>query len=317
MRKMLEEQGLALNGDNLVKILPKDEYQKLFASYRRAMDPQVKNDYKSNCASDAERRAWLAHYVLDPASAVHKGYNRVEVHESEQKKVQGQWLHEAQIAGPNYLNCKELTKLILPELTPRLSQFKALAEKGLQQYYFSMEMMESTIGKAQTAGVYSEGDMAADQAVAVRDSMLAAEVTEKAAPKRKATPRAAPESPSKKLRRDAVSLRLQMSKKLKAVIDKSVNDALTYEKDIAKLTEKGYPPEMQSWCASKLEPLREDTATAQAVYNEELVKTIHPSTPLREIEDATERLEKKHIVLDKAAKDWQKTAGAEIRKFTG
>ena len=180
-----------------------------------------------------------------------------------------------------------------------------------------MEMMKTELGKREEAGVRSDADMTAQQAEQVKQSMSDAQITEKPAPKRKGAKEAVTVSPRKKARKEASSLLSQHTKKLKTKIDKTQIEINVFEKAIPQLSEKGYPAEMQDWCRDKLSTIRTEVMKAQDIYNREVVKTIAPETPTKQLQTDTEHIEATQLNLDTFYKEWDKTAGAEIRKFIG
>ena len=95
--------------------------------------------------------------------------------------------------------------------------------------------------------------------------------------KRKATSRPPAErdpqeAAAQKEHRVALALRTAGLRKVKAGIDKATNTMKNYEEKLDKLKEKGYPEEMNTFCASMILKLQPHTQEAQMAYNEEVVK---------------------------------------------
>ena len=65
--------GHEINADNLM-LLNKKNLNNLANNFRNTMQPQVKDEY-SKLNTDAERRAGLAQYILDPQTATCQGFN--------------------------------------------------------------------------------------------------------------------------------------------------------------------------------------------------------------------------------------------------
>ena len=175
----------------------------------------------------------------------------------------GQWLHESEIGGPRFLNNPEFAELVCAsgQLASRPSEFTALAEKNIKQYYFTWET--------------------------VRESHMGASwLAEQKVIKRKA-PVEKIESPEKKRMSELTTQKSTLLRKLKCVIDKITNELKGLENDLFEsLLEKGLPMQMQSWCLAKIHPMSEKAALAHTFYVSTIMEVYVPST-MTEVELAT------------------------------
>ena len=118
------------------------------------MSPSVRGDY-TKLKTDADRRSWLAQYVMDPKTATSTGFNRTTAVNSSMKVGNGQWLHESEIGGPRFLNDSKAAAVLCGsgELDARDSEFESLAKQGWKQFFFPWEMIQKCTGWKQEAGV--------------------------------------------------------------------------------------------------------------------------------------------------------------------
>ena len=100
---------------------------------------------------------------------------------------------------------------------------------------------------------------------------------------------------------------------MKAGIDKATNTMKNYEEKLEKLKEKGYPEEMNTFCASMILKLQPHTQEAQMAYNEEVVKV--PGADVAALKEKAMTLEKQACDLDSFVKEWLKKEGADINRL--
>lgn len=111
-RAELEKVGQGITGANLKSHLSKEQYARLTAAIHDAMSPRQKEDWKS-LENDVQRRDWMASFVTDPVDFKGKAINKSTAINSKIDKSADQWLTEAQIAGPMYLNDVAAAKLLV------------------------------------------------------------------------------------------------------------------------------------------------------------------------------------------------------------
>ena len=97
-RELLLAHGMDSTAANLWKVLPKEDRNQFSASFRTSMTDEVKVGYQQ-LGTDAERRSWLAQYVMDPQVAACAGFNKTAAFVSESKKGISSWMAEKQIAA--------------------------------------------------------------------------------------------------------------------------------------------------------------------------------------------------------------------------
>jgi hypothetical protein len=61
---------------------------------------------------DRDRRVWLGRFIVDPKSGGCKCLSTTTIYNTKSVDETEQWLHESEIAGPNYLNNKEMAKML-------------------------------------------------------------------------------------------------------------------------------------------------------------------------------------------------------------
>ena len=123
--------------------------------------------------SDAERRAWLAEYLLDPKSGGCVGKNwtsRTTKKTDEDKEV---WATQSMLEGPMFFNCPKVTAIAIKGMESRPHKDNpALREAGILEYKFIKG--ETTTAKTLEEGASAEQTCAIDDPedyVAVRAHM--------------------------------------------------------------------------------------------------------------------------------------------------
>jgi hypothetical protein len=308
-------QGEEITAENLTKFLNKAELNNLANSFRNTMTAQVKDDY-SKLKSDADRRGWLAQYIIDPQTASCSGFNKTTAFNKTSSDTEACWLHQSQIAGPNYLNDPAAAAILCAsgELADRASEFASLAAKGWKQFYFSMAMVRTSTGSKDENGVQADSDLQGGEFTEVKDHI----VNSLGKPVQKKRPAVKePESAEKKQRREVISMKSIAMRKCKALIDKTTNELVTIEVDLPNLTLKGYPELMIDWCKAKIQMMRDHIGVAQQVYNDEVVKVSQDSSKTEEIEADGKKIDQALQALDSSFSEWKKTAGSEVKKLIG
>ena len=75
-------------------------------AFRNTMKQEKQAEYRA-LSSDAERRDWIAQYVMDPDGFRCTGTNYHKAINSSLGMKDGEWVTEAQLAGPKHLNDPE------------------------------------------------------------------------------------------------------------------------------------------------------------------------------------------------------------------
>ena len=309
--------GMEINADTLKNNLSKADLNKLGNNFRSRMNTEARNAY-NKLITDEQRRARLAQYVIDPASANCTGTNETKVHASKEQRDDAGWLHECQIAGPNYMNDKELAHLLCEsgELESRASEYPCFANKGLTQYWFSMTMLRSVAGQTDTASVQATSELTEQEYEEVKASMQINIGTRSSSSNKRKTTAKEPESAEKK-KREMESFKQAQMRKLKALTDKVHNEVAKLTADIPSLSAKGYPEAMQEWCVASLVGIKDSMKRAQDAYNEEIVKVKADHAELADIEAVGKHLDAELQTLERAYSEWKKGPGAEVKKLVG
>lgn len=132
---------------------------------------QMYKDYKN----DRDKREHLARLMVDPMEGGAIVTNNTERSVDNSTQGNEQWLHESQIAGPQFLNDARMAQVLCEsgDLQDRPSELPSLAARGFKQYYFSWSLYQNTISKRQIVGASCSGSVDADQYKEVVDSMVA------------------------------------------------------------------------------------------------------------------------------------------------
>jgi len=310
-RETLGQLGLDITGGNLKK-LPKDDLNKLATSFRAALADEARSGYKQ-LQSDAERRDWLAQYILDPEIAACRGFNSTSSFTAQSKKGSSKWLTEAQIST---LLSDPSSAAILCEsgdLESRPHEYPSLAAKGVKQYYYTADEDIAEAGVKDEAGVAAEADMTPKQFAEVKDHMC--NNFGKAGKRKTSKPKVQESESAKRLKAVALA-RSSSLRKLKALSDKMHNDLAAAEKDIPKLREKGYPEQMQSFLADKVAEAKGWLKDASSVYAQEILKPDSKTGgDVNSLEEDCKRVDETTQTLDEKFQVYKKTAGSDIRKL--
>ena len=282
-------------------------------NFRNQMSAPVKAEY-TKLKSDEERKQWLSHYIIDPETAVHQGYNKVEVVNSKMDKNKVAWLTESQLGGPMYLNDVGHAKILVDAKSFREQEHEtpALAAAGVKQYEFSWAILEKSTGVVRTAGVSSTSELTASEAVAIGNDMEA-KMGEPVANTQKVEKQKKEPTAEEKALKQTKTVRTTMLRKLKQKIDKTNiecdNHVLTGE----ALTGKGYPADTAVFLNTKIAILRKAAEDAQAKYGVEVQKS--DSLDLEECEASADAADKALADLDAANKEFLDGPGGGIIKL--
>jgi TPP-dependent trihydroxycyclohexane-1,2-dione (THcHDO) dehydratase len=130
-----------LDANKLYAALDPKQVNSLASGFRGAMSPQVKSGYAN--MSPAERREWLAQYVLDPETGVNHGFSETKSVNSRKNRETTEWLTEAELGGPKWLNAPHHASILVKSgsLPSRLHEIQALADEKVYQYEYSKQQV--------------------------------------------------------------------------------------------------------------------------------------------------------------------------------
>ena len=271
-RAWCDANGLSYDVEAL-KGMPKEIYQKMQANYRNTMQPDAKARYRE-LKSDTERKDWLALYMIDPKTAVCKGYNSTVAFDQEENKGSEQWLSEEQMGGPMFLNSANHAGIIVKGkvLEERDHENPALAAAGVKQYYFSWSRINRSTGVRKEAGVRADAELTPEEYQETADQM-AKQGLEPQVKKPKITHEKKVLSEEQKAEKTANVAKGAALRKLKAKLDKTLNDLDGYEQDAKKLPPKGFPQAITEFYLGKIQEQRNLYDPFQRVYAVEVVKS--------------------------------------------
>ena len=325
-REFLKSAGLEITSTTgrEVKLLPPKIRGNLRSALQNTQSAQSKDAY-AKLATDEDRRAYLAQYIVDPSIASSKAVNKTYAINNTHNENLGAWLHLSEIGGPQHLNDPELAKAMadngdLGEGRP--SEHAGAVKLGLKQYWYSKKTLLMTTGTEQKSGVVTEADATPEQAAEVRDHIECSSAMASSQPlKRPRTQKASADSPRKaamkKRRKELSGQRGSSQRKLKSLVDKSTNEMNSMLAKLPTLTVKGYPSAMVAWCSEKINALKEPIGVAQDAYTASLTWVVPPDTDLAELEADAVKCEKSLIELQESFNAWKSNAVAEVQKLLG
>ena len=249
-RELLLAHGMDSTAANLWKVLPKEDRNKLSASFRSSMTDEVKVGYQQ-LGTDAERRSWRAQYVIDPQVAACTGFNKTTAFVSESKKGISSWMTEKQIAAA--MHSDDDAKLLCEsgDLKSRPHEYPSLAASGMKQYYYTADEHTAEAGTKEESGVQAKAELSGQQFQEVKED-IACNFGKAGVTRKTSKPAKAPESEASKKLRAASATRASSLKKLKGLNDKIHCELESALNDPPKLVEKGYPEQMQTFLTSKV-----------------------------------------------------------------
>ena len=141
-KEMLEKLG-GVTPENVSKAGGKMRNQAMNAMKRHIGDDKKAEYEKLN--SDAERREWLAEYILNPAEGGCLGKNWTQRTSVSSNKTAWVWLTQAELEGPRWLNSKELAEIAISSMASRKhSTNRALSDAGVLEYRHEIRKEEMT-----------------------------------------------------------------------------------------------------------------------------------------------------------------------------
>ena len=313
-RELLQAHGLDSTAANLWKVLPKEELNKLTGAFRSSLNDEAKVGYQQ-LGTDAEKRGWIAQYVMDPQVAVCNGFNKTTAFVSESRKGTSSWKTEKQIAA--VLKSDDDAKLLCEsgDLKDRPHEFASLAAKGLKQYYYTADEHLAEAGTIKESGVQAKAELTPMQFQEVKEDI--ANNFGKAGKRKTSRPVKAPESEASKRLRAAVATRASSLKQLKGLNDKTQVELESAESVLPKLVMKGYPEQMEIFLASKVNEAKDWLNDSKHAYAVEIMKPdpkSHGNLDL--VQGEFQRLSSVTQNLDENFQKFKKCAGADIKKLT-
>ena len=132
-----------------------------------------------------------------------------------------------------------------------MNTYPSLAANGIKQYYHTADEHTAELGTKEESGVQAKAELSGQQFQEVKEDIACN--FGKAGVKRKTSkPAKAPESEASKKLRVASATRASSLKKPKGFNDKIHCELESALNDLPKLVEKGYPEQMQTFLASKV-----------------------------------------------------------------
>lgn len=318
-RDAMAKLGLEVTADNLQKNLDKQTFAAVSQAFRKALSPESKTAY-ANLRSDAERRAYVNQFILDPEIARTNGFNRTTAIDESMAKATEGWLTREELGGPLWLNSLKNADLLIASKTlpERPHDNAVLAAAGVKAYFFGQHRNHRATGLREEAGVKAACEVKAEEYKAIKDTMHKS-ATEGSVKRKASNQRVAAElSPAEKKLKAANASRATALRKLKAVVDKHSNEYASRKADIPKLLEKGYPDTMADFMQSKLDAFNTDGKAARELHAMEAVMQTEKSAEKSdEVEASTTRMETMTQSLDAAITAWKKGAAADLKQLVG
>lgn len=274
-RKALLDAGEQITPEALAKVLTKEDLNKLGGCLRTSVQKEGKDaieKYKA-CLSDADRRKWIAAFVLDPdASRLVAKFTQTR---SLVSGTQGRvlWLTVPQLSGPLFFNNKDHAELAAKGLPSRPHELKSLSDAGVLQYRH--EVTEEVWKKftAQEFKTEATADLTPDD---YNKTDAAISTDAPPAPKRSrknTTP--VQLSPASKARHEVVQERNAALKVLKESNATAKRKAETYRKELdvntrsaESLLTKGFPREMVEFYVSAFTPVSTEASELITLWAE-------------------------------------------------
>ena len=281
VREKLAKLGLPITAENMQLHISSGDINKAAGALRTALkntNPDNAGSYKT--LDRAEQRHWPATFAIDANASrclASESTSRATKHEQRTRVC---WLSKAQLASDAVLASAEDAELFAQGAAPedrRPSKFKALAEKGREE--FRIELDDEQFAKVfkEETKVDAKSEMKADDYEKIKEAMH--EETSPPEPKRqrkdvkkelKALEDMSPEErviheaqQSRRKEVDAFRAAQAQGKRSGDKARKTVEDA---QKDAAKLVEKGMPKELQQFYMDAFIPLMTQTQELLQLY---------------------------------------------------
>ena len=314
-RQKLEAAGKEINKESIFETLSKAEINNLSNNMRNHQTPQVAARYRE-MKSDAERKDWVSHYVIDYKEASCKGWNSTKVVNNNINTEEIVWLTEEQMGGPLYLNSPSHAAIVVKAkiLLEQDHELAPLAAAGIKQYEFSWSKVRNETGVMKEAGVIAEDAMSGEDFAAVASHMENSVSTQPVAKKQKVKPAPKIEDPETKELKQAAALRQTALRKLKQKVDKVLQAMVEKDGMLPKILEKGYPQQMMEFMKAKIDELRAKAMEAQETYSSEAKK--QNMMPKPALVESTGLLDASLSALETLLKKFDDGTGGDLKRLS-
>ena len=318
VKKILEDLGKDVTGDNLKAALDKKVTNRLGSAFRKHLSDEIKETYKNHATTDKERCEWIAQFVIDPSVARLEGWNKDETYKHDKNKSEEHWLTEAQLGSPVWLNDPAHAATMIKSLLSRPHEDAGLAADDIKQYQYFQKQSVVEHGSKQTRGTSATAEMSEKDYAHVTDQL--GKPRESTAAKRKPSkPAKEPETDENKRLKSATALRKATLGKCKAALDKCFQDAWASEALLPKLftdlSEKGYPSTMADWFGERIVAFRLQVTTIQENYGQEAIKTLERTPTLESLHASTRAVDSLLQSADAAHKASKQTVDKGVRNL--
>lgn len=307
-----------ITGESLKQQLDAKTYNALTSAFRSSLAPHHQDTYKK-MSSDIERRDFLAAFVMDPAEFKAKGTNSVSATNDTIDEEQGEWLMQAQIAGPAFLNSESLAKTLCEsgELPSRPNEFECFRKKDIPQFWFTRSMLRKLTGVSEKAEVHMEASVTKSEYDEVADSMRTGLCNAKALPKKKAPCKKPkePESLEARALREAVASKKASTVKLHRAFTSLRNDSNNALMMIPSIEKRGFPPEFCYHLQGQVEAAVKLAEDAARFYAAEIIKPEHKDPASVDNVTAEQQAIEEHILtVEQTLAKCKKGVFADIKR---
>lgn len=296
---ILKGKNLECTGPALKENLDAKAYLAVTSAFRSACSDKQAEQYRL-LQNDAERRDFVAQFVMDPVEFKAVGRNKVTVSNETLDESQGQWLMECQIASSKFLNDDALAKTLCAsgELPSRPHEFECFRKQDLKQYFFKRSLIKTLTGVKDEATVEIDSSLTkaeyAEVADGMRDSM-GKSITKKKTQKK---PKEADPPELVQLRQE-ISNRKAILGKLQKTFNAFRNEVSVASNLIPSIQSRGFPAEFCKFLKKQLDDAMKNADGAAQLYAQEVVKPEQKDPAnLATVQASNTELEEKVRVLD-------------------
>ena len=161
-RECLQKAGLPVTGANLKKAIPTKDFNSLSACFRSKLSKEAKATYTA-IRSDEERRAWLAQFVLDPATCSMHGVNKTTAFVETTNHEEDEWLTFEELCDKVKSEKSAMILIKNNELETRPSRWPSLAAEGVLEYHYWWARGSKKDGTREEAGTEARAELTADE----------------------------------------------------------------------------------------------------------------------------------------------------------
>ena len=298
--------------------IDKKQQHIIATTMRNTMGEAARQMYKSIGNDDTQKKQLMFGFILDPHEVQSKGFNKTTAEDSQHLHEVWTWMSLAELGGPFGVGNPEHAQILAAsgELDDRPSQYACLAERGAKEYHFCKTACKRKTGWKRENGVESAADLKPEEAAEVAASIVDSLGSTGAKRQRRILPQQAkPEQTEAEKELKASKLaRMTSLRKLKALVDKSLTDVSSLDKDAQKLTDKGYPESLAEFYMTMIADLKNAAESAHKEYAAEVVKSDQGMD--KASVDASGKVgEVAHKSLDAKIADFKKGKGADLKKL--